>query len=88
MKKLLIGAMVIASTSLVGCGAVQNDITHMASAVRSGNWVVTVWSGGQAVKVYEVYNGFISTEKESDGWYFNHNGKLVRVTGTVTIEEL
>ena len=89
MKKIILGVLMIASTSLVGCGGgFKNDMTKLGAIYSTGDWRVTVWSGGQPVKVYEVHKGFISTESGSDGWYFNYNGKLVRVAGTVTIEEL
>lgn len=56
-------------------------------ALSTGNYIVTIWSGGKAVKTYSVVNGFVNSEKESDGWFFFVDGKLVRVSGTVTIEQ-
>lgn len=49
---------------------------------------VKVYSGGIAVKSYRS-TGKVLTESQSDGFYFRDKatGHLVRVSGTVTIEE-
>lgn len=88
MKKILFALILIGSASLTGCGQFQNQMTLVGAGMKTGDWKVTVWSGGQPVKVYEINDSFVSTEENSDGWFFNYNGKLVRVTGTITIEEL
>lgn len=87
MNKALLTLALIGTLTLTGCGAFKNNLGRAAEALSSGNYVVTVWSGGNAVRTYEVKDGFINAEKESDGWFFMHNGKLVRVSGTVTIEQ-
>lgn len=89
MKKILLGALLLTLTTVVGCGGgFRNDVTKTVAAFTYNSWRVTVWSGGQAVKVYEIRNGYISSEQGSDGWFFTYNGKLVRVSGTVTVEEM
>jgi len=85
MKQLLL--LIIATATLTGCGAFKNNLSRMGEALSTGNYVVTVWSGDKAVRTYEIKDGFVNSEKESDGWFFMHNGKLVRVSGTVTIEQ-
>lgn len=72
---------------LTGCGAWKNNIGRSIEALSSGNYIVTVWSGDKAVREYKIKNGFVNSEKESDGWFFMNKGKLVRVSGTVTIEQ-
>lgn len=49
---------------------------------------ITVYSGGKAVRTF-VSSGKVLTEAESDGWYFMdaETKKLVRVSGTVVIEQ-
>ena len=85
--KLLLLITVTATLTLTGCGAFKNNLSKSVEALSSGNYVVTVWSGDKAVRTYEIKDGFVNSEKESDGWFFMHNGKLVRVSGTVTIEQ-
>jgi hypothetical protein len=86
MKQLLL-IIATATLTLTGCGAFKNNLSKMGEAFSSGNYIVPVWSGDKAVRTYEVKNGFVNSEKDSDGWFFMHNGKLVRVSGTVTIEQ-
>ena len=86
MKKLIF--TIIATLALTGCGAsFKNNYGKAVNAYSSGNYTITVWSGGKAVKVYDLKNGFVNTEDRSDGWFFMYDGKLVRVSGTVTIEQ-
>jgi len=87
MKQLLLTLAVGATLTLTGCGAFQNNMGKMAEGFSTGNYVVTVWSGDKAVRTYQITNGFVNSEKESDGWFFFVDGKLVRVSGTVTIEQ-
>ena len=86
-KKYLIAVLTISTLFLTGCGAFKNNMGRIADALSTGNYTVTVWSGGVAVKTYNVVNGFVNTEKETDGWFFFVDGKLVRVSGTVTVEQ-
>lgn len=83
-KNLLL--ILLLTLTLTGCGAFRNSFNKTLNAWGSGHYIVTVWSGEKAVRVYDV-NGFVNTESQSDGWYFVVNGKLVRVAGTVTIEQ-
>ena len=89
-KSMLMVVVTISAATILlsGCGeSFHNEISKMGAGISGGNYKVTVWSGGQPVKVYEV-SGYINSETHSDGWYFFVNGKLVRVSGTVTIEQL
>jgi hypothetical protein len=83
---LLIGTGVLAFF-MTGCGAFKNNLGRSMEALSTGNYVVTVWSGDKAVKTYTVVNGFVNSEKDTDGWFFFVEGKLVRVSGTVTVEQ-
>jgi ABC-type glycerol-3-phosphate transport system substrate-binding protein len=90
MKSLIRVLLIVSLLAIAGCGcgcsAWQNKMNKMGAGMGSGDYTVTVWSGGQAVATYEVKNGFVNTETQSDGYFFFVNGKLVRVTGTITIE--
>ena len=87
MNKSLLTLTLIGTLALTGCGGFKNSISKTANALSTGNYTVTVWNGGKAVRTYEVKNGFINTEVDSDGYFFFVDGKLVRVSGTVTIEQ-
>jgi hypothetical protein len=88
MKKIsLLALLSVTSLLFTGCGAFKNNVGRAMDALSTGNYTVTVWSGGRAVKTYSIKNGFVNTEKESDGWFFFVDDKLVRVSGTVTIEQ-
>jgi hypothetical protein len=87
MKKLILITTIASTILLTGCGgAFRNNLNKTINAYSSGTYIVTVWSGGQAVRTYKV-EGFVNTEQGSDGWFFVVNGKLVRISGTVTIEQ-
>lgn len=86
MKKVIFA--VILAVMLTGCGGISNWWTKAKVNMIEGDFRVTLYSGGQAVKTWEVKNGYISTESQSDGWYFHYQGKLVRIAGTVSIEQL
>lgn len=90
MKKIAFGFLMLASTSLIGCGGSwDNSMTKMGADLRGVDMKVTQWSGGKAVNEWTIHNGYVSTETQSDGWFFKtDNGKLVRISGTITIEEL
>jgi hypothetical protein len=58
-------------------------------AAYGSDFKVTVYSGGEPVRTY-TSSGKVATEEHSDGWYFTdkETKKLVRVSGTVTVEQL
>lgn len=86
MKKIFIIG-IIGIILFSGCGSFGNQVTKFGKGASRGDYVVTLYSGGQVVRTWEVQNGFVNTESGSDGWFFNYNGKLVRVAGTVSVEE-
>ncbi len=83
----LITLISISSLFLTGCGSFKNKLGRSVEALSSGNYTVTVWSGDKAVKTYNVVNGFVNTEQGTDGWFFFIDEKLIRVSGTVTVEQ-
>jgi len=80
MKKFLL------LTMLVLCGCTSAERAQFGG--YGSNYTITVYSGGEAVRTF-TSSGKVLTEQESDGWYFSNaeNGKLVRVSGTVVIEQ-
>jgi hypothetical protein len=87
MKIKLLSILLIGSLLLSGCGALRNSVSKMGDGMSAKDYTVTVYSGGTAVKSYQVKNSFINSEASSDGWFFYVDGKLVRVSGTVVVEE-
>ena len=85
VKTLTLGIVLVA---LTGCSAVENKISKFVDGATSSNYRITQWSGGVPVKTWEINSSFVNTERETDGYFFYYNGKLVRVSGTVTIEEM
>lgn len=84
MKKLIV--CIVVALGLVGCGSIGNRVGKLGSSMKNGDFKVTLYSGGQVVKSWDV-NGYINTEQQSDGYYWYSNGKIVRVSGDVVIEE-
>jgi hypothetical protein len=84
-NKILI--LAASSLLLVGCSGLKNNLGKMGNALSAGDYKVTVWSGGKPVAEYFIKNSFVNTEQETDGYFFFVNEKLVRVSGTVTIEQ-
>ena len=87
MNKTLLTFVVIGTLALTSCGAFKNNLGKTVEALSTGNYTVTVWSGGKAIKTYQVVNGFVNSQQHSDGWFFFVDGKMIRVAGTVTIEQ-
>lgn len=86
MKRYIVaGIIVLACLFEVACTSSERaQFTSFNSAFK-----VTVWSGGVVIKEY-TSRGKVLTESDSDGWYFSdkETGKLIRVSGTVTMEEI
>lgn len=79
-----LGSFAIALACTAGC---TNTEMSQLSAYGS-NFNVKLWSGGQCVREWQS-NGKVLTEGHSDGWFFTDakTGKLVRVSGCVTVEQ-
>jgi hypothetical protein len=86
MKRVLLLAA-IALIPLTGCSAWKNNMNKLGNALTQGDYKITVWSGGLPAVEYYVKNSFVNTEENTDGYFFFVNDKLVRVSGTVTVEQ-
>jgi len=81
MKKVLV---IIALLGLLGCSRAQRaNILAIGSKHR-----ITLYSGSSAVRSW-VSSGAIENEEKSDGYYFQDDatGKLIRVSGSIVIEQ-
>lgn len=85
MKKFLIA--VIATGVLTGCQSMDNYITRITKSATGSCFKVSLFSGGKEVKRY--YTNYVSSEKDSDGWFFENNkGKLIALSGNIAVEEV
>jgi len=69
---------------LAGC----TDAEWSKNTSYGSSFTVTMYSGGEAVRVWKS-SGKVLSEEKSDGWYFQDaaTGKLVRVSGDVVVEQ-
>jgi hypothetical protein len=88
MKNKNIALIVIASILLSGCSGTVNGIHKSWNSMTSGNYHIMVYSGPTMIREYHIKNSYINSEVHTDGWFFfTNDGKLVRVSGTVVIEQ-
>jgi hypothetical protein len=78
--------LVLTANIFSGCGAASNTFHKRLNGLGTQK-LCCVYSGGIAVKTYHVRNGFVNSETNTDGWYFYVDGRLVRLSGTVVIEQ-
>ena len=83
MKKVLILSSVIALFLLSSCTDAQMEKTLTNYGKE---FTVEMYSGGQLVRTW-TSSGKVSTESQSDGYYFKDKatGKLVEVAGDLVI---
>ena len=83
MRRLSI--LILSLGIVAGC----TDANMSQWSALGSRFKVTVYSGGQVVRTY-TSTGKVATEAQSDGWYFTDSETkgLIRVSGTVTIEEI
>ncbi|WP_029523573.1 hypothetical protein [Persephonella sp. KM09-Lau-8] len=85
MKKLI--TLVIVAEALMGCQSMDNHITKITKSAAGSCFKVSLFSGGKEVKRY--YTDYVSSEKNSDGWFFeDKKGRLITLSGNIAIEEV
>lgn len=88
MKKLFAIGLLLIAVFLSGCSSMGNRLVKMSTDTLGGDYRVTLFSGGHAVKIWEVENSIINEEQGSDGWFFSCKNKLIRISGEVVVEPL
>lgn len=83
MKKITL--IIFASFLILSC----TDAKRAKLGGLGNEFKIEVYSGGIKVKEY-ISTGKVSTEKDSDGYYFleKSTGKLIEVAGDIIITEL
>lgn len=79
--------IILTAILLTGCSGAINSYNKAFNSFTSGNYHVMVYSGSNIVKEYHIKNSYINSEVHTDGWFFFNDGKLVRISGTVVIEQ-
>jgi hypothetical protein len=87
MKKLLLVLGLVGTLAISGCSHWENSIQKLQQSTLGGTFKVTLYSGGVAVRTWEV-DGYISSETQTDGYFFDVDGQLVRITGDIVIEQI
>lgn len=88
MKKVLVALFLAIALPLTGCASFGNSISLSTSKAIGGDYRVTLYSGGKAVREWQLKNGFVNEEEGSDGWYFNCKSHTIRLSGDVVVEAL
>lgn len=84
--RVLVAALLGAVLLSAGCSPAER--TRKFGIGYLSNYVVTMYSGGQAVRTWHT-SGKVTSEGESDGYYFidRDTNKLVEVAGDLVIEQ-
>lgn len=88
MKKALLCLFLAIALPLTGCASFGNRMSLATSGAMGGDYRVTLYSGGKAVREWQLKNGFVNEEEGSDGWYFNCKSHTIRISGDVVVESL
>jgi hypothetical protein len=85
-KSLLVASMLAAMALTQGC----TDADRAQLGGFGNSFAVTLYSANGGVIKQWTSDGKVATEAQSDGWYFKDaaSGKLVRVSGTVVVEQI
>lgn len=84
--KITLGIMAVIATLALATSCTYAGQAHLRSI--GANHKITVYSGGQAVRVWHS-RGQVSSNEKSDGCYFQDasDGKLVEIQGPCVIEQ-
>jgi len=86
LQRSLLALVVLMLALLGGC----TDADRAQLGASGNKFQITLYSASGAPIRQWTSNGKVATEDHSDGWYFQDagTGKLVRVSGTVVVEQL
>lgn len=86
MKKLLGLLLIIVLVGSTGCARWKQKNKRNLFDNKAHDIKVTLYSGGQAVRVWDLKDAIISNSDGSDGYYFYEGGKLIEISGDIVIE--
>ena len=89
MKRIILRktAFLVTIIALSGCARTCQKLERNTSDNKPHDIKVTLYSGGEEIRTWEFF-GIVNSSKDSDGYYFYYNEKLVEVSGDVVIEYL
>ncbi|MDY6898654.1 MAG: hypothetical protein SWZ49_11335 [Cyanobacteriota bacterium] len=75
---------------LSGCTSTkEHNWTQKLSNILGDDYRVTLYSGGKAVREWQLRHGIVNHEKKDDGWFFSCRKHLVVIRGEeIVIEPL
>ncbi|MEA5598606.1 hypothetical protein [Rivularia sp. UHCC 0363] len=92
MPKLKIIFLIICLLMLLlsGCSPSKgNDWTQKFSHLLGDDYRITLYSGGNAVREWQLRDGIVNYEERDDGWFFSCKKHLVIIRGEeIVIEPL
>lgn len=93
MPKLKIVLLIISFLLLIllsGCNPSKgNSWTKRISNFLGDDYRITLYSGGKAVREWQLRRGIVNYEKNDDGWFFSCKKHLVVIRGEeIVIEPL
>lgn len=88
MKRLLIAVVLIPTILLTGCTSFGDSLVRTQTGWTGGDYRVTLYSGGQSIREWQIKNAIVNEEEGSDGWYFSCGHELVQLSGDVVVEPL
>lgn len=93
MPKLKVVLLIISFLILIllsGCNPSEgNSWTHKISNLLGDDYRITLYSGGKAMREWQLRRGIINYEKNDDGWFFSCKKHLVIIRGEeIVIEPL
>ena len=88
MKKIFLPGLLALLLICQGCASLRNSLTKTGTQWNGGDFRITLYSGGKAVRGWDVKNAIVDEEEGSDGWLFSCRGNLVRLSGDVVVEPL
>ena len=86
MQVIRIALAVLLVFSLNACASTRNLWVKNTTQFLGGNFTVTLYSGGQPVRAWELRDGVVDEEAGSDGWNFACKTRLIRLSGDVVVE--
>ncbi|MEM9922559.1 MAG: hypothetical protein AAF915_02180 [Cyanobacteria bacterium P01_D01_bin.50] len=93
MPKLKVVLLIISFLILIllsGCNPSKgNSWTQRISNLLGDDYRITLYSGGKAVREWQLRRGIVNYEKNDDGWFFSCKKHLVVIRGReIVIEPL
>lgn len=89
MKKISVMlVLILLVLGISGCSGLTNTFSKYKDGMTASDYVVILYSGGEIVACDIIRDGFVNNEGNSDGFYWQENGKLRKWGGTIRVEDI